>query len=58
MKTVVLIWRAKDGGSAEAMLNKWLQENQDKTIVKVSQSEGGTVTANYRITYTIWYREF
>ena len=56
MKTKVLIWWSKNGGSAETMLNDWLAENSDKEIVRVCQSEGGTVTANYRITYTIFYR--
>jgi len=55
MKTKVLIWRARNGGSAEQMLNDWIANNTDKQIITVSQSEGGTVTANYRITYTIFY---
>ena len=56
MKSKVLVWWAKNGGSAEKMLNDWLAENSDKEIVALSQSEGGTVTANYRITYTIFYQ--
>lgn len=57
MKTEVLIWRARHGGSAQQMLDSWLAENKDKEIVIVSQSEGGTVIADYRITYTIFYKE-
>lgn len=57
MKTKVLIWWAREGGSAEQMLNDWLVQNTDKKIVRVTQSEGGTVIANHRITYTIWYEE-
>jgi hypothetical protein len=57
MKTVVLVWRKREGGSPEDMLNNWLYENKDKAIVRVTQSEGGTVTANYRITYTIFYED-
>ncbi len=56
MKTKVLIWWAKNGGTAEEMLNKWLSENAGIDIQKVSQSEAGDVQANRRITYTIWYR--
>ncbi len=56
MYTKVLIWWAKNGGTAEQMLNAWLAQNSDKEIVRVSQSEGGTVSANYRITYTIFYK--
>ncbi len=57
MITKVLIWRARNGGSAEQMLNDWLSQNKDIDIVKVSQSESGDVTATLRITYTIWYRQ-
>lgn len=55
MMTKVLIWRARNGGSAEQMLNDWLAQNGDKEILRVTQSEGGSVTADYRITYTIFY---
>lgn len=56
-KVKVLTWRARDeNGSAEDMLNAWLALNAVE-IVFVSQSETGNVTANHRITYTIWYRE-
>ena len=58
MKTKVLIWWAKDGGSAEKMLNDWLSENKEIIINNVSQSESGDVKANRRITYTIWYVEY
>lgn len=57
MKTKVLIWRARDGGTAEEMLNTWLAQNPKLNIVTVSQSEAGDVVANRRITYTIWYKE-
>jgi len=57
MKSVVLVWWRKEGGTAMEMLNKWLAENNNKIIKIVSQSEGGTVAANYRITYTIFYEE-
>lgn len=56
MKTKVLTWWKKHGGTAEDMLNLWLAENADKEIVRVSQSEGGTVSADYHITYTIFYK--
>jgi hypothetical protein len=55
MKTKVLVWRARNGGSAEEMLNAWLDANRDKEIVRVCQSESGSVIANLRITYTIFY---
>jgi hypothetical protein len=55
MKTKVITWWAKNGGTAEKMLNDWLSENMDINIVNVSQSESGDVTATRRITYTIWY---
>jgi hypothetical protein len=56
MKTKVLIWWARDGGTAEQMLNDWLSQNSKIDIVNVSQSESGDVIASRRITYTIWYR--
>lgn len=55
MKTKVLIWWAKNGGTAEQMLNDWLVQNPGIEIKNVSQSESGDVQANRRITYTIWY---
>lgn len=56
MKTKVLIWWSKNGGTPEKMLNDWLDQNREIDIVNVSQSEAGDVTATRRITYTIWYR--
>ena len=55
MKTKVLTWWARNGGSAEQMLNDWLVQNGGIKIMNVTQSESGDVTANRRITYTIWY---
>jgi len=58
MQTKVLVWRAmdEDGSTPEGMLNDWLAMNSDKEIVRVTQSESGSVIANYRITYTIFYK--
>jgi len=56
MKTKVLIWWAKNGGTAESMLNEWLSQNSQVEIVSILQSEAGDVVASRRITYTILYR--
>lgn len=55
MKAKVLTWWARNGGSAENMLNDWLAQNNEIKIKNITQSESGDVTANRRITYTIWY---
>jgi len=56
MKTKVLTWWARNGGTAQEMLNTWLSENNNIEVVNVSQSEAGDTTATRRITYTIWYK--
>lgn len=58
MKSKVVIWRA-DGAkkNKEETLNAALEELKDKDIKHVTQSESGTVVANYKITWTIWYVE-
>lgn len=56
MKTKVLVWRARDAQkTAEQILNEWLEENKGITIKHITQSESGSVIANLRITYTIFY---
>jgi hypothetical protein len=57
MKTKVIVWRAINGGTAEEKLNDWLSKNSHIEIKNITQSESGNVTANHRITYTIWYIE-